>query len=107
MSVESARPARGALRETNTALNGSRVLAARCSGGSWLMSSCRQHRNRVSRKNRPCGVPGAMSPDEEEMQNDDPSTSVIRPPGRTSDGDSPVNVHGSATAGNPTRAYFH
>ncbi len=107
MRVESARPGRGWLRETNTALNGSRVLAARGSGALWLTSSWNWEMKRVSRKNRPCAVPGSMSPDDVAMQNDEPSTRVTRPPGWISDGDSPLNVHGSDTGANPIRSYFH
>src|ERR1700693_2641236 len=34
---------------------------------------------RVSRKNRPCGLAGSISPERLEMQNADPSTSVTMP----------------------------
>src|SRR5438105_3002376 len=34
---------------------------------------------RVSRKNKPCGCAGSISPDRLEMQNDEPSTSVTMP----------------------------
>ncbi len=38
--------------------------------------SCQPDRNRVSRKNKPCGSPGTMSPPRAEMENDGPSTKV-------------------------------
>ena len=74
------RPAlRGWPRSTNTPLNGSGVVAASGSGTLPLSRSRNSDRNRVSRKIKPCGCSGSISPARFEMQNADPSTRVTTP----------------------------
>jgi hypothetical protein len=105
VSVLSARPGRGRVRSTKLALNGS-VLSAASGSGCWpLIRSSRRERKRVSRKKRPWGRLGTMSPARDEMQNEEPWTRVTDPQGPPSVGLSPSNVHGSeATDGDPTAA---
>ena len=59
---ESARPAAGGPRSTNTPLNGSGVVAASGSGSLPFSRSRICERKRVSRKNRPCGRSGSILP---------------------------------------------
>src|SRR6478735_7554624 len=93
MTAESASPGRGWSRNTNAALNGSRVVAASGSGHWPFTRSRSSDRNLVSRKNRPWGKPGAMSPEASEIENAGPSTSVTTPPSPLSDALA-VEVHG-------------
>jgi hypothetical protein len=55
------------------------VVAARGSGAVSLSVSRSSDTKRVSRKNKPCGCSGSISPERLEMQNDEPSTSVTMP----------------------------
>ena len=101
MRCESARPACGWSRSTNAALNGSMVVAASGSGHRPLTRKRNSERNRVSRKKRPCGNPGSMSPDGKEIAKAGPSTSVTTPPSPPSVALA-VIVHGTDTTEHAT-----
>src|SRR5262245_23766454 len=60
-------------------LNGSAVVAV--SGSGWLPFNRRHSsdKKRVSRKMKPCGRPGSMSPERDDRQNAEPSTRVTTP----------------------------
>src|SRR5439155_17739378 len=103
MSVLSACPAGGRARETKVALNGSGLAAARGSGRWPLSRTSKRDRKRVSRKKRPWGDPGTMSPERPEIEKAEPWTSVTAPVACPSDTLSPPKVHGSATAVAPYR----
>src|SRR3954462_5580102 len=61
------------------------VLAVSGSGPRPFTRSRNSERNRVSRKNTPCGAPGSMSPDASEIANAGPSTRVTTPRSGPSD----------------------
>jgi hypothetical protein len=54
--------------------------------------------NRVSSKNTPCALLGSMSPLDEEIENEAPSTKVIEPTDVFLTVGSPAKVQGSFTA---------
>src|SRR5438552_2447607 len=109
MSVLSDRPGRVRLRPTKLAENGSIGDAASGSGWWPLSRSSKRDRIRESRKKRPWGPPGTMSPDRPEMQNEASSTSVTMPPCAPSrEALSPANAQGSAMSSDAScDGYFH
>ena len=96
----------GAARaSTNAALNGS-VVVAESGSGHWSFTRNRNsERKRVSRKKRPCGNPGNMSPELSEIANAVPSTSVTTPPSPPSDGLELI-VQGCGTGSHVTAGAF-
>ena len=77
--VLSASPACGGRRSTNRAANASGAVTDSGCGDSPSSRSSQRDSTRASRKNSPCGVPGATSPVAPDRQNVVPSTTVIGP----------------------------
>ncbi len=100
IKVESARPAlgRGRGKRSSTA-KGSASACDKNSGRAPLSRSSNRLNNRESRKNSPCGEPATMSPEVDETQNDEPSTSEHTPPALPITGGSAAKVQGSVTCG--------
>src|SRR5207245_7748123 len=99
MSVLSDRPGRVRLRPTKLAENGSIGDAASGSGWWPLSRSSKRDRIRESRKKRPCGPPGTMSPERPEMQNEASSKRETMTPCGASRADiTPGNDQGAPTS---------
>src|ERR1039457_5292344 len=99
MSVESARPGRGAQRDTKMAEKGSSETTASASGFAPFTRNSKRERIRVSRTNRPSAEGVRTSPSRPLMLKVDSSTRVTTPPDGPSSATLPLKVHGLLTEG--------